>query len=1008
MAEKKKTKPTTEKKADTIKATPTNKVSKPAKKVKKKAPVKPKEAAGFPIVGLGASAGGLEALEIFFTHMPPDKNIAFVIIQHLSPKHKSIMGTLLSKCTQMEVLDMADGMKIEPNRVYLNPPDKNVVIINGTLQLMEPVRTGGINLPIDCFFKSMSEDLGEKAICIILSGTATDGTLGMRAVKGEGGMAMVQDPASAKYDGMPRSAIATGLVDFILPAEKIPGALVKYISAPYISVPERVKVEDDPFANHIQKIFVLIRSSTGHDLSHYKQTTLRRRIERRMAVHQIHQISDYVKFLQQTPAEVDVLFQDMLIGVTSFFRDPEAFNILEEQVIPALLENRSPDTTIRIWTVGCSTGEEAYSLAILISEIMEKMKHHLNIQIFASDIDPQAIDRARSGIYPDSIAADVNRERLRQYFIKEENTFQVKKQVREMIVFAVHNVAKDPPFSKMDLLSCRNLLIYMDAELQKKVLPLCHYALNAEGILFLGPSESIGEFTDLFQPINSKWKVFKRREFFMEKAMDYPGMPFYHGPMLEAVDEKRQSPGLDLHQMAERVILDHFAPAGVLVNEKYEIVHFMGKTDKFLATPTGKASFNILKMAREGLKLKLGTALHNAARQKKTTTHEALRIKHNGGFRIVDLTVRPLTGTSLKENFMLVMFDDKTPVERPALEKGKMDGKPGVDPVLVSLEEQLVSTREHLQTTIEELETSNEELKSTNEELQSVNEEMQSTNEELETSKEELQSTNEELITVNTELQNKVDELSQANNDINNLLASTDIGTIFLDTNLHIKRYTPAMTKIFNLISTDVNRPISDITTKIDYGDLPKDAGQVLETLVHKEAEIRTQDGAWYAMRIAPYRTIENVIDGVVITFVAISSLKESQELRKALKEQTLREEGLLKESEERFRAIFEQTSESIMLIDVKKGALIEFNNKACENLGYTRDEFKKLKISDIEANESAAEISKRLDKIVKYGADIFETKHKTKDGKILTTQINAKVVSIRGEKFIQIISWRY
>ena len=1001
MTEKKKKKTTVAKKPAAKKN--------PAKKVKaeKKAPAIPKEPTGFPIVGMGASAGGLEALEAFFTHMSPNKNIAFVIIQHLSPKHKSIMGALLSKCTEMDVLNMEDGMKVEPNRIYLNPPDKNVVIMNGTLQLMEPVRTAGINLPIDCFFKSMSEDLGEKAICVILSGTATDGTLGLRAVKGEGGMAMVQDPDSAKYDGMPRSAIATGLVDFILPVEKIPHALLEYISTPYISISQRVKPADDPFVNHIRKIFVLIRTATGHDFSHYKQTTLRRRIERRMAVHQIHQISDYVKYLQQTPAEVDVLFKDMLIGVTNFFRDPEAFHILEEQIMPALLKNRPRDAAIRIWSVGCSTGEEAYSLAILLSEAMEKIKHHLNIQIFASDIDPEAIDRARSGVYPNSIAADVSEERLRQYFIKEDNTFQVKKQVREMIVFAVHNLAKDPPFSKIDLLSCRNLLIYMDGELQKKVLPLCHYALNPQGILFLGPSESIGEFTNLFQSVSRKWKVFSRKEFFTEKALDYPGMPFYHGPRLEAVDEKSHPVALDLHQMAERMILDHFSPAGALVNDKYEIINFMGKTDKYLETPTGKASFNILKMAREGLKAKLGTALHNAARQKKATTYEALRIQYNGGFRIIDLTVSPLTETNLKENFMLVMFEDKTPPQKPDSKKRTKISKDDADPRVVSLEEELQSTKEHLQTTIEELETSNEELKSTNEELQSVNEEMQSTNEELETSKEELQSTNEELITVNTELQNKVDELSEANNDINNLLAATDIGTIFLDTQLCIKRYTPAMTKIFNLISTDVDRPIGDITAKIDHSDLAKDAEQVLDTLAQKEAELQTKDGAWYAMRIAPYRTIENVIDGVVITFVETSSLKESERLKTALKEQK-RDEALLRESEERFRAVFEQTSESIVLIDAKTGALIEFNERAHKDLGYAHEEFKELKIFDFEADESSGGMAEHFKQVLDKGFEVFETKQKTRKGEILSTQISSKAIVIGGKKLIQSIWWRY
>ena len=451
---------------------------KPAKQTKvaanaKKTLVKPKKTNDFPIVGLGASAGGLEALEAFFSHMPFDSGMGFVIIQHLSPKHKSIMASLLAKDTKMKVLEIKDGMKVKPDHVYLNPPNKNVIIINGALQLMDPVKTGGINLPIDSFFRSMAEEMGEKAICVILSGTATDGTLGLKAVKELGGLVMVQDPNSAKYDGMPRSAIATGMVDFILPVEKIPEELVRYVKAPYMGESKKVFITDDQFANNIQKIFSLIRSATGHDLSHYKQTTIRRRIERRMAINQINKISDFVKYLQQTPLEVDILFKDMLIGVTNFFRDPEAFKILKEQVLPGLLKNKDPDSLIRIWSVGCSTGEEAYSLAILFSEVLDMVKKHFNIQIFASDIDVQAIDYARLGSYPDSIAADVSQERLHQYFLKEGNSYKVKKKIRDRVVFALQNVIKDPPFSKIDLVSCRNLLIYMDSELQKKVLPLC-------------------------------------------------------------------------------------------------------------------------------------------------------------------------------------------------------------------------------------------------------------------------------------------------------------------------------------------------------------------------------------------------------------------------------------------------------------------------------------------------------------------------------------------------------
>ena len=962
---------------------------KPAKRIKaaataKKLMTRRKETKDFPIVGIGASAGGLEALEIFFSHMPHDSNIAFVVIQHLSPSHKSIMGSLLSKDTQMEVIEIKDGIKLESNRVYLNPPDKNVIIINGTLQLMTPVKTGSINLPIDCFFRSMAEDLGEKAICIILSGTATDGTLGLKAVKGGGGIAMVQDPDSAKYDGMPRSAIATGIVDFIEPVEKIPGELIKYVKAPYIGVSKKVRGTDGKFVNYLQKVFALIRSATGHDLSHYKQTTIRRRIERRMAVHQIDRISNYVKYLQATPAEVDILFKDMLIGVTNFFRDPDAFKVLEEKVLPALLKGRKPDSTLRIWTVGCSTGEEAYSIAILFSEAMEMLKQHFNLQIFASDIDAQAIEHARQGVYPDSIAADVSQARLNQFFVKEGNTYKVKTTIREMLVFAVQNVIKDPPFSKIDLLSCRNLLIYMDSDLQKKVLPLCHYTLNPEGVLFLGTSESIGEFTDLFQPIDSKWKIFKRKDFFVERPVDYPAMPFYPGHKISDNEGKRQPADLDIHNVAERVILDNFAPAGVLVNERYEIINFMGRTDRYLETPVGKASFNILKMAREGLRLKLSTALHNAVRQKKTVTYDALRVKYNGEYRVFDLTVRPLAEINLPQDFFLVMFDDKTPSAKTVPGKGKKAVSDDFVPIVSSLERELESNKETLQTTIEEMETSNEELKSTNEELQSVNEELQSANEELETSKEELQSTNEELVTVNTELQNKVDELSQANNDIINLLASTEIGTIFLDTNLCIKRFTPPMTKIFNLIQTDLGRPISDITTKIRYTDLKKDAIEVLKTLARRDVEVQDDDGKWYTMSTSPYRTTENVIDGIVMTFVDITKIKDA-------------------ENAQLLATVVNDSYDAVTVQDFK-GEICAWNRGAEELYGWTATEALKKNIKDMIPANKRKETLAFLEKL-KSGEIIktFRTKRKTKAGKTLDIWLTVTVIKDDRGKPVQI-----
>ena len=966
MAEKKK--PATKKKSAVKK--------KPAKQTKvaanaKKTLVKPKKTNDFPIVGLGASAGGLEALEAFFSHMPFDSGMGFVIIQHLSPKHKSIMASLLAKDTKMKVLEIIDGMKVKPDHVYLNPPNKNVIIINGALQLMDPVKTGGINLPIDSFFRSMAEEMGEKAICVILSGTATDGTLGLKAVKELGGLVMVQDPNSAKYDGMPRSAIATGMVDFILPVEKIPEELVRYVKAPYMGDSKKVFITEDQFANNIQKIFSLIRSATGNDLSLYKQTTIRRRIERRMAINQINKISDFVKYLQQTPLEVDILFKDMLIGVTNFFRDSEAFKILKEQVLPGLLKNKDPDSLIRIWSVGCSTGEEAYSLAILFSEVLNMVKKHFNIQIFASDIDVQAIDYARLGSYPDSIAADVSQERLHQYFLKEGNCYKVKKKIRDRVVFALQNVIKDPPFSKIDLVSCRNLLIYMDSELQKKVLPLFHYTLNRDGILFLGTSESIGGFTDLFHPIDRKWKIFQRKHAFVERAMDHPGLPFYHGPKLDDNIEQKVPVEMDIQHVAKKVILENFALPGVLVNEKYEIIHFMGKTDKYLETPVGNASFNILSMAREGLRFKLNAALHNAVRQKQKTTYDSLRVKYNGEFRTVDLTVMPLTKVAGTPGYFLVMFDDKAFPDRPAKKRGKKAATDNSDPVVASLERELESTKEDLQTTVEEMETANEELKSTNEELQSTNEELQSSNEELETSKEELQSTNEELITVNTELQNKVDELSQANNDINNLLASTQIGTIFLDTNLKIKRFTPAATDIFNLIQTDLDRPISDITSKIRYKQLKKDSQEVLDTLMVKETEVQDTNNNWFAIRMSPYRTIENIIDGVVITFVNITKIKRAE---KALRDS---------ETNRRLAAVVRDSNDAITVQDFE-GNITAWNKGAVNMYGYSEGEALKMNILDIVPEDKRKEALAFIKKLQKEDVESFETQRITKDGKQL------------------------
>ncbi|MFO7557978.1 MAG: CheR family methyltransferase [Desulfobacterales bacterium] len=943
----------------------------------------------FPIVGIGASAGGLEALEVFFANMDSGSNMAFAVIQHLSPTHKSMMDVILSRSTTMEIFEMKDGMKIRPNVVYLNPPDKNVVMINGVFQLMAPIQKSTINLPIDCFFRSLAEDQGEKAICVILSGTATDGTLGLRAVKGEGGIAMVQDPDSAKYDGMPRSAIATGLVDFILPVEKIPGELIKYTQTPYIERHRGIKASGSQFANHIQKIFVLIRRATGHDLSHYKQTTIRRRIERRMAVHQIGEISSYVEYLEKNPSEMGILFKDMLIGVTNFFRDPEAFEILKSKILPDLLKSKQVDSTIRVWVVGCSTGEEAYSLAILFLEVMGNMKYHFNLQVIASDIDDGAIDHARLGVYPDNIAADVSKERLNRFFVKEGNTYKIKKSIREMIIFAVQDVIKDPPFSKMDLVSCRNLMIYMDNDLQKKILPLYHYTLNPDGLLFLGTSESTGEFVDLFHPVDNKWKIFKRKEAVVGKVVDYPSMPFYRGPNHHELKKKKLSAAQDVHKMIERIILEEYSQPGVLVDANHDIVHFTGKTDRYLETPTGKASFNILKMSREGLRQKLSKALDTAVSQKKTVTYDSIQVKYNNEYRILDLTVRPMAEEGFDKGHLLVMFDDKTVSSKPDHKKGKKPPKDSSDSTVTVLERELELTKEKLQKTIEEMETSSEEIKSTNEELQSVNEELQSANEELETSREELESTNEELVTVNSELQNKVEELSTVSNDVYNLLASTDIGTIFLDTQLCIKFFTPTMTKIFSLIQADLGRPISDITSKIESINLQKEAEEVLETLIHKEEEVEDSNGSWFLMRILPYRTTENVIEGVVVTFMGITKMKETEELLR------------LENKNRRLLAVVVRDSNDAIIVLDFEGNILNWNRGAQKMYGYSEEEALKMNIKEVIPENKRKEASAIAKKIQKEEVESYRTSRITKEGKLLDVWLTVtRLVDDDGKPF--------
>ncbi len=926
-----------------------------------------------PVVGIGASAGGLAALESFFANMPSstESGMAFVLVQHLDPDHKSMLTNLIKKYTRMEVFEVRDGMVVQPNCAYVIPPNKDMAFMHGRLHLMEPVAPRGLRLPIDYFFRSLAQDQRERAICIVLSGTGTDGTLGLKEIKGRGGMTMVQEPQSAAYDGMPRSAIDTGMVDDVLPPEQMPARLIAYVDHAFgnrlraVPLPPRKETTDT-----LQKVFILLRSQTGHDFARYKRNTVHRRIERRMALNQLDQLDSYIRHLQQSPLEVDILFRELLIGVTSFFRDSEAFKSLKQKALMPLLAGHDRERSLRIWVPGCSTGEEAFSIAMLAQEANDELNHQAKVQVFATDIDAEAIDRARAGVYPDSIAADVSSERLARFFRKEEqgNSYHIRKSVRDMVVFATQSIIKDPPFSRMDLISCRNLLIYMGTELQKNVIPLFHYALNPGGYLFLGTSESVGEFTDLFGIVDRKNRLFQRKGgpstrtvagFAPPQVTDLPAV-------LPLARRLRPESEMSVRELAETTLLEQHAPPCAIVNEQGEVLFIHGRTGLYLEPPPGEASLNILRMAREGLRLELTTALRKAIAQKTPIRYPGLQVKTNGDVAIVDLLVTPIQRPASMRDLLMVVFHDVTPRSEVEAAETRPAQATDKEQRIADLERELRTKDEYLQTTIEELETSNEELKSTNEELQSSNEELQSTNEELETSREELQSVNEELVTVNTELQRTVEELTQANNDMNNLLAGTGVGTVFVDNQLIIQRFTPAVTDIINLIPTDVGRPVSHIVSNLEnYDRLVEDAQAVLDRLVPKEVEVQTTDGRFYLMHILPYRTRENMIDGVVITFVEITELKRLQDLN-------------------RLSVIIRDSNDAITVQDFE-GNILAWNPRAERIYGWSADEALTMNIRDIVPEDKRLE-ALALAKDLARGGNLapFETQRLTKDGRLL------------------------
>jgi two-component system CheB/CheR fusion protein len=851
----------------------------------------------FPIVGIGASAGGLEAFTNLLQNLPVDTGMAFVLVQHLDPDHESALAQLLGRTTSMPVSEVTDGMAVAPNRVYVIPPNTNMIIAGGILKLQPRAKTAGAHRSIDFFLESLAQDQQGRAIGVILSGTATDGSQGLEMVKAEGGITFAQDE-SARYDSMPRSAIAAGCVDFVLSPQKIAKELAHIAEHPLVARAAPL-IEEDAEAPEtasrdggFKKVLLLLRTRTGVDFSLYKPNTIHRRITRRMVLNKQKTLGDYAEFLKGNAKELEALYSDVLINVTSFFRNPEAFEALKLKVFPNLLQHPRQEDPVRVWTLGCSTGQEAYSIAMAFTEFCDKMPRAPKLQIFATDLNESLLEKARYGLYTKGLVVDISPERLRRFFVEEQGGYRICKSLRELCVFARQNVLGDPPFSRLDLISCRNLLIYFEMGWQKKILPNFHYALKPGGFLFLGASESVGPFTNLFAPADKKQKIFSKK----------PGPPpAYHLPVSQGrpaekkvmAGAKREIPPdgfrseLNAQREADRVMVNQYAPPSVLINAELEVLQFRGPTGAFLEPPAGKASFNVLKMARAGLVLPLRAAINEAKKKNNPVRRKDARLDDNGRARLVNIEVVPLK--NLKERCYLILFEE---AEEP---RGSKQRKPGEKKAfspsfsslpsaksssrhVAQLERDLDEARDYAQALQEQHEAANEELQAANEEVQSANEELQSINEELETSKEELESTNEELTTVNEEMANRNTELNRVNADLSNLQTSTKLPIVLLGRDLTIRRFSPQAEKQFNLVASDVGRPFGHVRHNLDLPDLETFIGGIIASVRERECEVRDKQGRWHLLNVRPYMTLDNRVDGAVLVLVDINAVKESEQ----------------------------------------------------------------------------------------------------------------------------------